>query len=349
MSEFLINFAPVYNCQLTDMKKILVTGASGFIGSFIVEEALRRGLDTWAAVRKGSSRRYLKDGRIHFVELDLGNPDDLRAKLSAVGFDYIVHAAGATKCLHAADFFRVNTQGTANLAAAAVAACPGLERFVFLSSLSVCGPVRETMPYTDITDGDTPCPDTAYGRSKLEAERALDGMAGLHFTVLRPTGVYGPREKDYFMMAESIKRHVDFAAGLKPQDLTFIYVKDLVEAVFLALERGRDGARYFLSDGCVYPSRAFSDLIRRELGNPWLLRLKAPLWLLRLITACGECVGRLTGRMTALNNDKYKIMRQRNWRCDIGPATAELGFKPRYTLARGVAEAVRWYKDNKWL
>lgn len=349
MSEFLINFAPVYNCQLTDMKKILVTGASGFIGSFIVEEALRRGLDTWAAVRKGSSRRYLQDGRIHFVELDLGNPDDLRAKLSAVGFDYIVHAAGATKCLHAADFFRVNTQGTANLAAAAVAACPGLERFVFLSSLSVCGPVRETMPYTDITDGDTPRPDTAYGRSKLEAERALDGMAGLHFTVLRPTGVYGPREKDYFMMAESIKRHVDFAAGLKPQDLTFIYVKDLVEAVFLALERGRDGARYFLSDGCVYPSRAFSDLIRRELGNPWLLRLKAPLWLLRLITACGECVGRLTGRMTALNNDKYKIMRQRNWRCDIGPATAELGFKPRYTLARGVAEAVRWYKDNKWL
>ena len=331
------------------MKKILVTGASGFIGSFIVEEALRRGLDTWAAVRKGSSRRYLQDGRIHFVELDLGNPDDLRAKLSAVGFDYIVHAAGATKCLHAADFFRVNTQGTANLAASAVAACPGLERFVFLSSLSVCGPVRETMPYTDITDGDTPCPDTAYGRSKLEAERALDGMAGLHFTVLRPTGVYGPREKDYFMMAESIKRHVDFAAGLKPQDLTFIYVKDLVEAVFLALERGRDGARYFLSDGCVYPSRAFSDLIRRELGNPWLLRLKAPLWLLRLITACGECVGRLTGRMTALNNDKYKIMRQRNWRCDIGPATAELGFKPRYTLARGVAEAVRWYKDNKWL
>ena len=331
------------------MKKILVTGASGFIGSFIVEEALRRGLDTWAAVRKGSSRRYLQDGRIHFVELDLGNPDDLRAKLSAVGFDYIVHAAGATKCLHAADFFRVNTQGTANLAAAAVAACPGLERFVFLSSLSVCGPVRETMPYTDITDGDTPRPDTAYGRSKLEAERALDGMAGLHFTVLRPTGVYGPREKDYFMMAESIKRHVDFAAGLKPQDLTFIYVEDLVEAVFLALERGRDGARYFLSDGCVYPSRAFSDLIRRELGNPWLLRLKAPLWLLRLITACGECVGRLTGRMTALNNDKYKIMRQRNWRCDIGPATAELGFKPRYTLARGVAEAVRWYKDNKWL
>ena len=331
------------------MKKILVTGASGFIGSFIVEEALRRGFETWAAVRKGSSRRYLRDGRIRFVELNLDDACDLRSKLSAVRPDYVVHAAGATKCLHADDFFRVNTQGTVNLASALAQVCPGLERFVFISSLSVCGPVRETAPYTEITAADTPRPDTAYGRSKLEAERALDGMPGFPFIVLRPTGVYGPREKDYFMMAESIKKHVDFAAGLRPQDLTFIYVKDLVEAVFLALDHGKAGSRYHLSDGNVYPSRAFSDLIRRELGNPWLLRVKAPLWLLRAITAAGEAVGRLTGRMTALNNDKYKIMRQRNWRCDIGPAVAELGFRPRYGLAEGVREAIEWYKENKWL
>lgn len=331
------------------MKKILVTGASGFIGSFIVEEALRRGFETWAAVRKGSSRRYLRDGRIRFVELNLDDAGDLRGKLSAVMPDYVVHAAGATKCLHADDFFRVNTQGTVNLASAVRDVCPGLERFVFISSLSVCGPVRETAPYTEITAADTPRPDTAYGRSKLEAERALDGMPGFPFIVLRPTGVYGPRERDYFMMAESIKKHVDFAAGLRPQDLTFIYVKDLVEAVFLALDHGKAGSRYHLSDGNVYPSRAFSDLIRRELGNPWLLRVKAPLWLLRAITAAGEAVGRLTGRMTALNNDKYKIMRQRNWRCDIGPAVAELGFRPRYGLAEGVREAIEWYKENKWL
>ncbi len=331
------------------MKKILVTGASGFIGSFVVEEALKRGFETWAAVRKGSSKRYLQDGRIRFVELDLDDPDGLRGRLAGIGFDYVVHAAGATKCLDAADFFRINTQGTKNLAAAVADTCPELKRFVFISSLSVLGPVRETAPYTDMTAADTPRPDTAYGHSKLEAERALDGMQGFPFIVLRPTGVYGPREKDYFMMAESIKKHVDFAAGLRPQDLTFIYVKDLVGAVFLALERGNIGSRYLLSDGRVYSSRAFSDLIRRELGNPWLLRIKAPLWLLRIITAAGEGVGRLTGRLTALNNDKYKIMRQRNWRCDIRPAVAELGFSPRYGLAEGVHEAVEWYKENKWL
>lgn len=326
-----------------------MTGASGFIGSFIVEEALRRGFDTWAAVRKSSSRKYLTDSRIHFIELDFADPDSLRDRLAGHDFDYVVHAAGATKSLNAEGFFRSNTSATVNLANAVMATSHSLRRFVFLSSLSVYGPVREKLPHTEITAGDTPRPDTAYGRSKLAAEQALDGIQGLHFIVLRPTGVYGPREKDYFMMAESISRHVDFAAGLKPQDLTFIYVKDLVEAVFLALDRGKDGRRYLLSDGNVYSSRAFSDLIRQELGRPWLIRVKSPLWLLRIITACGECAGRITGRLTALNNDKYKIMRQRNWRCDISQARSELGFNPKFDLSHGVHETIKWYKDNKWL
>ncbi len=94
---------------------------------------------------------------------------------------------------------------------------------------------------------------------------------------------------------------------------------------------------------------AFSDLIREELGNPWLLRIKAPIWLLRIITFCGEYIGRMTGQITALNNDKYHIMRQRNWRCDIQPAKDELGYQPRYDLKKGVALAVKWYQENGWL
>ena len=85
---------------------------------------------------------------------------------------------------------------------------------------------------------DTPQPNTAYGRSKLDAERALATLEGLDFVTLRPTGVYGPRERDYFLMADSIKKHIDFAVGYTPQALTFIYVRDLVDACFLALHRG---------------------------------------------------------------------------------------------------------------
>ena len=73
--------------------KILITGASGFIGSFIVEEALRQGMETWAGVRASSSKRYLKDERIHFVTLDFSNKAKLKQQLQGMAFDYVVHAA----------------------------------------------------------------------------------------------------------------------------------------------------------------------------------------------------------------------------------------------------------------
>lgn len=330
-------------------KRLLVTGASGFIGSFIVEEALRLEMEVWAAVRRTSSRQWLQDPRIRFVELNLSDKDELKRQFSDLQFDYVVHAAGVTKCLHTEDFFRINTDGTKNLVDALIEVDMPIRRFVEISSLSVYGPVREQQPYEEICESDTPQPNTAYGRSKLEAEHFLDGLKDFPYVVLRPTGVYGPRERDYFMMAQSIKRHTDFAVGFKRQDITFVYVADVVQAIFLALDHGQTGRKYFLSDGQVYNSRAFSDLIRDELGHPWLLRIKAPIWLLSVITFFGEYIGRITGKVTALNKDKYHIMCQRNWRCDILPAIKELGYKPEYGLERGVKLAMDWYKRNGWL
>ena len=329
--------------------KILITGASGFIGSFIVEEALRQGFETWAVVRKSSSRSFLQDERIHFIELNLSSEEQLKEQLKEHQFDYVVHAAGVTKCLHKEDFFRINTEGTKNLVRALIALQMPLKRFVYISSLSIMGAIREEQPYQEIRESDKAQPNTAYGKSKIEAEEWLDTVKGLPYVILRPTGVYGPRERDYFMMAKSIQAHTDFAVGFKQQDITFVYVTDVVQAVFLALEKGQTGRRYFLSDGEVYQSSTFSDLIRKELGNPWWIRITAPIWLLRVITFCGEYIGHMTGKVTALNNDKYYIMRQRNWRCDIEPACQELGYAPKVKLAEGVHRSIQWYKENGWL
>ena len=329
--------------------KILITGASGFIGSFIVEEALRRGFETWAAIRKSSSLSFLQDERIHTIELNLSSEEQLKEQLKEHQFDYVVHAAGVTKCLHKEDFFRINTEGTKHVVRALTATQNNLKRFVYISSLSIMGAIREQQPYQEIREDDKAQPNTAYGKSKLDAEQWLDTVEGLPYVILRPTGVYGPRERDYFMMAKSIKAHTDFAVGFKQQDITFVYVTDVVQAVFLACEKGVTGRRYFLSDGEVYQSSTFSDLIRKELGNPWWIRITAPLWLLRIITFCGEYVGKITGKVTALNNDKYYIMRQRNWRCNIEPARRELGFEPKVKLEEGVKRSIAWYKENNWL
>ena len=345
--------------------KILVTGASGFIGSFIVEEALRRGLEVWAAVRASSSREWLQDSRINFIELDFRSQQRLEEQLAGYSFDYVVHAAGVTKCLDKQDFFRTNTEGTKNLVRALIALQMPVRRFVYLSSLSIFGAIREQQPYEEIRESDTPRPNTAYGQSKLLAEQFLESLNqgeneeteipnsqaenSFPYVILRPTGVYGPREKDYFLMAKSIKAHSDFAVGFRRQDITFVYVKDVVQAVFLALDRGVTGRKYFLSDGRVYQSSTFSDLIRRELGSPWWIRITAPVWLLRVVTFCGEHIGRMTGKISALNNDKYHILKQRNWRCDIQPAIDELGYHPQYQLEEGVKETIRWYQEHGWL
>ena len=346
--------------------RILVTGASGFIGSFIVERGLQEGYEVWAGMRGTSSRKYLQDERIRFAELDLQNPEKLRSQLllykeamGGRGWDYVVHAAGATKCLHAEDFFRTNTDGTRHLVDALRETGMTPRRFVMLSSLSVFGAIREKpvregaatgTVYSPILLTDKPQPNTAYGKSKLAAEHYLEAQRLFPWTILRPTGVYGPRERDYFLMAQSIKRHIDVAAGFSPQEITFVYVDDVVQAVFKSMTSAQaEGKSYFLSDGRVYTSRSYSDLVQQHLGNPWVLHLKLPLCLLRAVCWVSGKISRLTGKMNALNDDKYHILSQRNWQCDIEPAIRDFGYSPQVMLEQGVEESIRWYRDEGWL
>lgn len=310
----------------------------------MVERALAESMQVWAAVRATSSHRYLRDKRIHFIELDLSNDLHLQQQLEqhlaeqgGKAFDYVIHAAGATKCRRAEDFFSINAEGTARLAINLLAtrALRQAGRFVFISSLSVMGPIHEH-DHAPITEHDLARPNTAYGASKLQAEALLADIKDLNYIVLRPTGVYGPRERDYALMAQSIRRHVDFAVGYRPQVLTFIYVADLVDAAFLALTHGRTGRKYFLTDGREYTSRTFSDLIQMRLGVRHVCHIVAPLWVLCVVSWVAERVARLMGTLSTLNMDKYRIMRQRNWRCDIQPARTELGYQPKWPLTRGV-------------
>ena len=334
-------------------KKVLVTGASGFIGSFLVEGGLERGMYVWAGVRKTSSRKYLQDKRIRYAELNFGDKPKLKEQLADHqrehgGWDYIIHCAGVTKCLNREDFDKGNYQATVNFVEALKELDMVPERFMYISSLSIFGPIHEDT-YQPICEQDEAQPNTAYGVSKLKSEKYLQSLTDFPYVIYRPTGVYGPRERDYFLMAQSVKQHVDFAAGFKRQDITFIYVKDLVQAVYLGVKPEALRRAYFVSDGEVYASSTFSDLIKEELGNPWLLRIKCPLCLLKLISIIAETGAGWMGKPSTLNRDKYNIMKQRNWRCDISPIVNELGFRPEYLLERGVKETIAWYKKEGWL
>ena len=221
-------------------KKVLIIGAGGFIGGFMAQESLQRGYETWVAVRKSTSRKYLNDERLNFVVLDYDDEAAMVATMSSAlpegeRLDYIVYNLGATKCANFIDFNRINYEYLRRFVGV-LRQCELMpERFLFMSSLSALGEGDEK-GYTPITSKMIPNPNTRYGLSKIKAETFLEMQSDVPYIIFRPTGVYGPHEQDYLMMIKSIDSHWDFGVGYRKQLLTFIYVEDLVNAVYDALE-----------------------------------------------------------------------------------------------------------------
>lgn len=335
-------------------KKILITGASGFIGGFLVEEALRRGYETWAGIRTGSNRSHLQDGRIRFIDLKYNSKEALTEQLIAFAqehgaWDYVIHNAGVTKVLNKEDFFRVNAGYTINLIEALEAANCKPKKFLLMSSLSSYGKGDEKN-FTPIRLDDPQLPDTAYGKSKLEAECHLSHQSYFPYIILRPTGVYGPGEKDYFMEIKTVKSGFDFAVGLIPQRITFIYVKDLAKVAYLALENEQViNKHYFVADGDIYTDTEFANIIKDILGKKFVLHARIPTGLVHIACICSEWIGKLLSKSMTLNSDKYIILKQRNWICDVKPLQDDLNFIPDYPLRKGLEESIAWYKKEGWL
>ncbi|OAV64826.1 dTDP-4-dehydrorhamnose reductase [Bacteroidales bacterium Barb4] len=328
-------------------QKILITGASGFIGSFLVEEALRRGYEVWAAVRSTSDLSRLPDGYVRLlVDLPFHDAEALAERLREIAgkegraWDYVIHNAGLTKAVRKQDFFRVNAEYTRNLTEALAIACPP-KKFLLMSSLSSCG-AGDEKTFRPIRLDNPQRPNTVYGQSKLAAENYVQSQSSFPYIILRPTGVYGPGDKDYLIEIKSIRAGFDFAIGFTPQRITFIYVKDLASVAFLALEKEKVRNReYFVADGDVYTDASFARMIQEVVGKKHVFHARIPLVLARLACLCSEGIGRLTGKSMTLNSDKYIILKQRNWICDVAPLREELAFTPSYTLRQGLEETVK--------
>lgn len=334
-------------------KKILITGASGFIGSTVVDKALDLGYETWAGIRKGSSRRYLNDERIGFIDLRYGNKEKLKEQIRQFTdkhdrIDHIIHIAGLTKALHKSDFDIVNRQHTENLVDALIETGNIPDTFVYMSSLSAMGPGDETS-YTPMHAGQTPSPNTAYGLSKLKAENYLKSIQNFPYLILRPTGVYGPRDKDYLILMKAMKNGLEVEAGFKKQLLSFIYVEDLANVIFSLIDKGTRRKEFFVADGDIHTDAQFNEIVRKALNKRKVLKLRIPLFLVRPAAAINEKIAALSQKATTFNSDKYRIMKQRNWSCDITPLKEEIGFEPKYRLKEGVEKTIAWYQTEGWL
>ena len=330
------------------MQKILVTGASGFVGSFLVEEALKRGLEVYAGVRSTSSRKYLQDKRINIFELDFSNLSDLRDRLQLVNFDYVIHNAGVVKVNKKQEFFTYNTELTTNFARILQEVQPLLKKFIYISSAAAYGPA-DNHPDEWVKESDTPHPIDTYGESKLAAEKWLKSQANFPYLIFRPTGVYGPRETEIFTFFKAFNQGLEGHIGRVPQKMAFIYVKDLVKVVLDGTLSDKMQKAYFVSDGNSYPTQDLGKYAALALNKKPFLKINIPIGIVRVIAAIGEGFGSLTGKMPALNLEKLKILKAKNWQVDIAPLQNDFNFAPAYDLKSGLLETIQWYKENNWL
>ncbi len=335
-------------CEKGNMKKVLITGASGFIGSFLVEEALYRNYEVFAVIRKSSNRKYLSNPAIHILVMDFADKETLKKQFENLPrFDYIIHGAGITKACKKKDFITVNFEHTKEFIDVLRETKKIPDKFVFLSSLAVSGPGnKHTLQPIKTTD--TPHPVTMYGRSKKMAEQFILSQPNFPYIILRLTGVYGPREKDYFLTYKLIKKRIETFMGTKEQHLTFLYVTDLSKLVFNILSSEIRGRTYFVTDLKQYTTQQFNAIIKKTL-NKKTIAIVFPKPIIKIIAFLNEKFSCLFGKPSTLNSDKYKELTGNNWLCESEEIVKDFNFKPEYDLEKGINETIAWFKKEKLL
>lgn len=330
-------------------KKIFITGASGFVGSHLVEAAQNLGLEVHAAVRKSSLIKDIEPAVNKFVFPNLGNPDELKSLFEKEQYHYIIHAAAMTKAKDENVMREVNVGYTDAILHAATSSDMPLERISYVSSLAAVGPI----PYLSdqlITENSPYNPLTVYGRSKEASELMIqEKYPNAPVSVFRPTAVYGPREKDIFILFDTMNKGLDPYIGRSPQKLSFVYVKDLVDVLLQGCMTPQEGLQFYnISDGQVYSRYAMAEIFK-EVLNKRLFRMHVPLGLVKRVAELSQRLYRNSSKTPVIYPERLSELTAENWGCDISRAKLNLGFNPQFNLEKGLKESLTWYKENKWL
>lgn len=321
--------------------KALVTGASGFIGSHLVEELTRKGYDVTCLVRQTSSLKWIEGLDVKLLCGDCEDPDSLRRIPG--DFDYVFHLAGLTKAPREEDFFRANVKGTENLLKAVSEKDNRVKRFIHLSSLAAAGPSMNGAPRTESSE---PEPVSSYGKSKLESEGVIMRLKkDFPVTIIRPPAVYGPRDRDFYVLFRMLKR------GFYPYwgkcYYSLLYVDDLVKGLVSAAEaKETEGGVYFLSDGSVYSNEDIVKEIAKVLGTRTVMRIRIPKPVLAVLVGIGK---KMVKGTSIINRDKLRELKYIRWTCDSSKAGKDFGFVPKVSLKEGIKWTADWYRIHQWL
>ncbi len=321
--------------------RALVTGATGFVGSHLVEALRSGGHDVAALVRTPGKAAALATLGVEQVRGDLADADVLAR--AAEGRDAIFHVAGLTAALDEAQYLRVNRDGTRALITAAERG--GAGRLVYVSSMAAAGPASRGRA---LAGNEPPAPVTAYGRSKLAAESAVR-ESRVPWTIVRPPMVYGPRDREVLKVFQLARLGLGPVFGDGTQELSAVHASDLAGALVAAvLAPAASGATYYACHPEIFTSSAFVQAVGRAAGKRVTV-LRIPLAVGRLALAGTGVAARATGRATILNADKAHEFFQPAWTGDPTPLTRDTGWRAAHDLASGLADTWQWYRSAGWL
>ena len=324
---------------------ILMTGATGFIGSHLVERIVAQGRPLRCLVRRSSTAVNLPRG----TELAHGDLESGAGLAEALrGVDTVIHLAGVTKARTASDYDRGNAVSTANLLRAA-GHLDEIGRFVHVSSLAAAGPSPADRP---LTETDEPHPVSHYGRSKLAGEQAVrQSPVAERSVIVRPPVVYGPRDRDVLQVLRTIARGWMAQIGTAPRRFSHIYVGDLVDGLIVAADyigASAGGEVFYMANATPASWVEFGDLAARLMGRT-VRTVAIPQNAACVLALCAEWWTSLTGKPGILSRDKVREACCAGWVCDPGRARRELGFCAPTSLEDGLRRTLDWYKEAGWL
>lgn len=328
-----------------------VTGGTGFVGSHLVQELLRRDFGEVRCLVR-TDPKWLADLDVTYVRGDLSDVETLWEALD--GVTHVYHVAGITRAPDWDSFYEANVQGTLNLMGAIRQAAPRVECVLVTSSLAAVGRCTN-----GVATEETPLrPVSHYGRSKAEMERALKDShqmdssywETLPMTVVRPSAVYGPRDRDILDFFRAVKRHVCPVVGFGSAPApSLVHVRDLVGGmVDASVHPDASGETYLLGSNRPY---AWNDVKRAATTalDTWAVTVPVPGSLVAAVGAAAEAWGRLTGTHPPFNRDKARELRHACTRCSSEKAATHFDYAPETPLDEGVAETVQWYETHGWL
>ncbi len=333
------------------MKTLILTGATGFTGRFLVKEALKRKYKIIALVRASSNTNFLTENGISVLVVDFSDKDALIKTLkelkSQIGKpSLIIHNAGITKTLRKFEYELSNTVFTRNFVEALEAIRLIPDKFIYTSRLAAIGP-GNSRTLKPIAEEDDYHPVTYYGKSKKATELYLKSKTDFPWIIVRPTAVYGPGDGDTLKLFKGIKAGLEVSITSSTQHLSFIYVEDMAKAYYEVADKSPVNEIYNLSDGFFYTQKQLNDYIKKELNKKTVKLIIRP-FVLRAIALFSELGIRISGKTSILTRDKVNELQETNWKTD-STKIFNLGFKSETDLESGIYKTLKWYMEHGWI